>query len=159
MTRRNAGNLVSTPSVRGAGPQRRPRGAERGLAPDPGQEAHFDPRLELAEHLLHRTLTTDRPDQPHLLAQVRNLLDDARHDQTHGSGDDAWPALLDLDRLLLDLTDGCAGHRARRIMEARQLLHLVREETTRARRHDESRLRRLSGILTALERRSADAQA
>ncbi|GAA3594891.1 hypothetical protein GCM10022223_07520 [Kineosporia mesophila] len=140
-------------------PARRPRGSGRGLAPDAGLEVRFDPRLELAECLLHRGLDGEPGERPMLLRQVRNLLLDARHDQARivpspRRGEPAGasvPALLALDELLLDLADDQARHRARRIMHARQLLHDVREEYEPGHRDDESRLRLLAGILNLLE--------
>ncbi|GAB6898248.1 hypothetical protein [Kineosporia succinea] len=158
--------LVATPApspgAPDSAPVRRPRGAGRGRAPDPGVEVRFDPRLELAEHLLRRSLEEERADRPSLLRQVRNLLVDARNDATPACpgvpaprpGEPAvvaGPALLDLDEQLLHLADDQATHRARRIMHARQLLHDVRVESERTRWHDESRLRLLGEILNRLE--------
>ncbi|GLY30002.1 hypothetical protein [Kineosporia sp. NBRC 101731] len=148
-------------------PARRPRGTGRGLAPDARLEVRFDPRLELAECLLHRGLDGEPEERAMLLRQVRHLLLEVRHDQGQVRPDlpsprrdeptaTPVPALLTLDELLLDLADDQtrhrATHRARRIMHARQLLHDVREESEHGRWHDESRLRLLAAILNLLER-------
>ena len=152
-------------------PVRRPRGRGRGRRPDPGLEVRFDPRPELAEQLLHRSIAQR---EPVLLRQVRNLLEDARADQKrpgipeprsgqngqngqdHQNGQNA-PALLDLDELLLSMATELAAdetapgaRRAKRIMEARRLLHRVDQETADPRWPEEIRRRRLHQIIDAL---------
>ncbi|GLY16015.1 hypothetical protein LWF15_16680 [Kineosporia rhizophila] len=149
-----------------AAPARRPRGSRRGRLADPGLEVHFDPRLELAEQLLYRSVCGDGQ-PPGLLRQVRNLLEDARADQVlevragdgipeqrAGSSGSAprraLPALIDLDELLLSLTQDESTSRARRIMEARRLLHRVDEEAADNRWPGEPRRRLLQQIINAL---------
>jgi hypothetical protein len=147
-------------------PVRRPRGRTRGRRPDPGLEVRFDPRLELAEQLLHRSLS--RP-EPILLRQVHNLLEDVRADQQRPGvpgprngpadqkGDQNVPALVELDQLLLSMARELAAdestaraHRAKRIMEARRLLHRVDEEAADPHWPGGFRRRRLHEIINAL---------
>ncbi len=127
-------------------PVRRPRGHSRGRRPDPALEVRFDPRLELAEQLLHRSLTRC---EPLLLRQVGNLLEEARADQNNQN----TPALLDLDELLLSMTQDestFGAKRAKRIMEARRLLHRVDQEAADPRWPEQVRRRQLHRIIEAL---------
>jgi hypothetical protein len=143
--------LVARPP--GAEPEgRRPRGHSRGRRPDPGLEVRFDPRLELAEQLLHRR-------EPTLLRQVHNLLEDARADHQRPGvpeqrpGAQNPPALLVLDELLLSMREDESTSRAKRatrIMEARRLLHRVDEETADPRWPGTVRRRKLQEIIDAL---------
>ncbi|GAB3254056.1 hypothetical protein [Kineosporia babensis] len=144
------------------GPGRRPRGTRRGRDADPDLEVHFDPRLELAEHLLHQSIDDTRlKDRPSLLRQARNLLQDARAEAVrNGSAipvqrlDEparrALPTLIELDELLLSMTEDDCAPRASSIMQARVLLHQVDAQLSDLRGPAEPRRRKLHQIINAL---------
>lgn len=122
------------------------------LAPEPSEEARLDPRLALAEELLHRAVTNAAPggDPYWLLSGAGHLVRDCAIDGTlrqsatsNTSQLDTWPPLVALDVLLVNLSR--EERRSQRWVDrAHQLLDGLRG------RIDEQRWQRLAEVLARL---------
>jgi hypothetical protein len=123
------------------------------LAPEPDEEARLDPRLTLAEDLLHRAVIDAAPEggPSWLLSGAGHLVRDCATDgalrrtvASNGSQLDAWPPLVALDVLLINLSR--EERRSRRWMDrAHELLDRLRG------RIDEQRWQRLAEVLALLD--------